>query len=125
MTGAGAIGSLFVFARRVTGRRGSEAGRPRGSPADRQLAAAAMLTTLAAVTVVLGSDIYEFSWRYQLPALVTLPLAGVFGAMVIARRFRLRPDRRPGHRPALSGRWPPRAGRARPSVSYFVPCVAS
>ena len=95
MTGAGAIGSLFVFARRATRRRGSEAGRPRGRPADRQLAAAAIFTTLAAVTVVLGSDIYEFSWRYQLPAPVTLPLAGVFGAMVIARSFRLRPGRRP------------------------------
>ena len=61
-----------------------------------------MLTTLAAVTVVLGSDVYEFSWRYQLPALVTLPLAGVFGGH--------------GHRaplPAAAG--PPAPGRrARP-----------
>ena len=122
MTGAGAIGSLFVFARRVTGRRGSEAGRPRGSPADRQLAAAAMLTTLAAVTVVLGSDIYEFSWRYQLPALVTLPLAGVFGAMVIARRFRLRPDRRPGP-PAGLEREMAAAGRPGPAERQLLCAV--
>jgi len=43
------------------------------------------------VAVLLGADLYEFSWRYQLPALVTLPVAGAFGATAIARRIR---DRR-------------------------------
>jgi hypothetical protein len=34
--------------------------------------------------------VYEFSWRYQLPALVTLPLAGVLGGTLIAGRLRAR-----------------------------------
>jgi hypothetical protein len=42
--------------------------------------------------VVLGSDVYEFSWRYQLPTLVTLPLAGVLGGTLIAGRLRARRD---------------------------------
>jgi hypothetical protein len=33
---------------------------------------------------------YEFSWRYQLPALVTLPIAGALGATAIARQVRNR-----------------------------------
>jgi hypothetical protein len=37
--------------------------------------------------LLLGSDAFEFSWRYQLPAVVLLPLAGVLGAMVLAARF--------------------------------------
>lgn len=41
--------------------------------------ACAFVTSLA-VAVLLGADLYEFSWRYQLPALVTLPLAGALGA---------------------------------------------
>ncbi len=35
------------------------------------------------------SDIFEFSWRYQLPGLITLPAAGAFGiaaALRFARR---------------------------------------
>jgi hypothetical protein len=43
--------------------------------------------------VLLGADLYEFSWRYQLPALVTLPIAGAFGATAVARHLRTR--RRP------------------------------
>jgi hypothetical protein len=34
--------------------------------------------------VLLGSDVFQFSWRYQLPALVTLPPAGALGLTVIA-----------------------------------------
>jgi len=33
--------------------------------------------------VLLGADLYEFSWRYQLPALVTLPVAGAFGVTAL------------------------------------------
>jgi hypothetical protein len=47
-----------------------------------------VLASLAAIAVVLGSDVYEFSWRYQLPALVILPVAGTFGCMVVSRRVR-------------------------------------
>jgi hypothetical protein len=34
--------------------------------------------------LLLASDAFEFSWRYQLPALVTLPPAGALGIVAIA-----------------------------------------
>ncbi len=41
---------------------------------------------------VLGmSDVFEFTWRYQLPAIVTLPPAGALGIamlMIVAKRRR-------------------------------------
>ena len=60
---------------------------------DPGLALACLLITGSAVAVLLGADLYEFSWRYQLPALVTLPIAGAFGATAVARHMRAR--RRP------------------------------
>jgi hypothetical protein len=33
--------------------------------------------------VVLGPDVYEFSWRYELPAVVVLVPAGVLGLSVL------------------------------------------
>jgi hypothetical protein len=42
------------------------------------------------VAVLLGADLYEFSWRYQLPALVTLPVAGAFGVTALVGFFRAR-----------------------------------
>jgi len=52
---------------------------------DRAPRLGCLLTTGLAVTVLLGADLYEFSWRYQLPALVTLPLAGALGATALIR----------------------------------------
>jgi hypothetical protein len=54
----------------------------------------------SAVFVLGVSDAFEFSWRYQLPALVTLVPAGVLGlSMLFARAgagpVTLRRDRRP------------------------------
>ena len=40
--------------------------------------------------MLLGADLYEFSWRYQLPALVTLPIAGAFGVTALARHIQAR-----------------------------------
>jgi len=51
----------------------------------RDLALACLLITGSAVAVLLGADLYEFSWRYQLPALVTLPIAGAFGVTALVR----------------------------------------
>jgi hypothetical protein len=48
-------------------------------------AAGCLLATGLAVAAVGGADLYEFSWRYQLPALVTLPLAGALGVSVFLR----------------------------------------
>jgi hypothetical protein len=58
------------------------------------LSLACLLITGSAVAVLLGADLYEFSWRYQLPALVTLPIAGAFGATAIARQVRKRRERK-------------------------------
>ncbi len=51
------------------------------------LAGACLLVMGAAVTVLLAADAYEFSWRYQLPALVLLPPAGMLGCAAIAARI--------------------------------------
>jgi hypothetical protein len=72
----------------LAGASGSAAGLAgRGCGARRQLALACLLLTASAATVLLASDVFEFSWRYQLPALVTIPPAGVLGiAALLSRR---------------------------------------
>ena len=74
---AGLAGALTVFRRRA-------------SDAQRQLALGATLFVATAVAVLLISDLFEFSWRYQLPALVTLPPAGAFGIAAMLRYARRR-----------------------------------
>ena len=44
--------------------------------------------------MLLVSDLFEFSWRYQLPALVTLVPAGALGVTVLLRAAGVR--RNPG-----------------------------
>jgi hypothetical protein len=51
----------------------------RGSPRTRALAVGGLLFTGTAVVLLLAPDVFEFSWRYMLPATVTLPPAGVLG----------------------------------------------
>ena len=58
------------------------------------LAFASLMFTATAVAVLLGADLYEFSWRYQLPALVTLPMAGAVGATALARHISQRREAR-------------------------------
>ena len=60
----------------------------RGSPRTRALAVGGLLFTGTAVVLLLAPDVFEFSWRYMLPAMVTLPPAGVLGfsALLSARR---------------------------------------
>jgi hypothetical protein len=53
--------------------------RWRADPATRSLALACLLCFASAACVLLVSDLFEFSWRYQLPALVTLVPAGALG----------------------------------------------
>jgi len=74
---AGLAGALTVFRRRA-------------SDAQRQLALGATLFVATAVAILLLSDLFEFSWRYQLPALVTLPPAGALGIAVLLRYARRR-----------------------------------
>ncbi|MGW9309637.1 glycosyltransferase [Saccharomonospora azurea] len=52
------------------------------------LRSAAFLATGSGLIILLGAASFEFSWRYQLPALVLLPLGGALGlaAMLGARK---------------------------------------
>jgi hypothetical protein len=94
---AGLAGSLGVLRRRrfrgpdPGDDSGPDPGDDRGDPAasaavrdaQRDLSAACLLCFAVAVTLLLTSDAFEFSWRYQLPALVTLPPAGALGILAI------------------------------------------
>jgi hypothetical protein len=59
-----------------------------GRLGERRLAQACLLITLSGTALLLGADLYEFSWRYQLPALVTLPIAGALGVTALTRLYR-------------------------------------
>jgi hypothetical protein len=49
-------------------------------------AGACALVTLATMVLLVSSDAFEFSWRYQLPAVVMLPLAGALGITALVSR---------------------------------------
>jgi len=46
---------------------------------------ATLLAVGMAVTILLASAAFEFSWRYQLPGIVLLPFAGVLGITALTR----------------------------------------
>ena len=75
---AGLVGSLLALVRR------------RNSDRGRKLALACLVFFVSAVGLLLISDIYVFSWRYQIQALTTLPPAGVLGASAALEAFRRR-----------------------------------
>jgi hypothetical protein len=60
--GAGVLGAIGVGRARRSGLR-----------------AACALPTLCGLCLLLGADLFHFSWRYQLPALVLAPLGGALG----------------------------------------------
>jgi hypothetical protein len=72
---AGLAGSLLVVVRRA-------------APQRRQLTQACLLFFAAGVAVLILSDAFQFSWRYQLPALVTIPPAGALGLTVLLTYLR-------------------------------------
>jgi hypothetical protein len=80
-TVTGLAGSAFVLRRRQ-------------DPALRQRALACLLFFGSAVWLTLVSDLFVFSWRYQLPALVTLVPAGVIGVSIIGGWHRARREQR-------------------------------
>jgi hypothetical protein len=82
------LAGIFTFRRR----------RGTGTAESQGLALACLLITSSGIAVLLGADMYEFSWRYQLPALVTLPIAGALGATAVVRYVRAR---RPGTGPRV------------------------
>jgi hypothetical protein len=64
--------------------------RRRLPPELRTMALGSLLFLASAVSVLMVSDTFEFSWRYQLPALVTLVPAGALGGTVVARLIQAR-----------------------------------
>src|SRR5262245_6726633 len=57
------------------------------------LRAACLLPALCGLAVLFGADFFHFSWRYQLPALVTAPLSGAFALTALTGwTERRRPD---------------------------------
>lgn len=62
----GLAGSVLLLIRRL-------------GPQARQMALACLLFTVTAAVVLFVPDVFEFSWRYELPAVVVLPPAGVLG----------------------------------------------
>ena len=99
---------------------GSSAGiaAPEAQSKQRQLAVACLLVFGTAVAVLLASDAFEFSWRYQLPALVTLPPAGASARPWSSGRCAVSAPRRrmPGRRRRLRSRQrPTRSPRQRRS----------
>jgi len=96
--------------------RGDAAGTAAARDAQRDLAAACLLCFAAAVTLLLASDAFEFSWRYQLPALVTLPPAGALGILAVIGAVTGRRGGRTGHaaRADAAAQAPPMAGPLRP-----------
>ena len=74
----GLAGSVLALARRARGTR------------SRQLALGCLLMTATAVTVLVAPDVLEFSWRYQLPALITLVPAGALGIAAVVSSWRTR-----------------------------------
>ncbi|MDQ2812361.1 MAG: hypothetical protein M3Z75_10925 [Actinomycetota bacterium] len=79
-------GTAGIF---TSGRR-RDRDRDPASAGARNMALACLLITASGVAVLLGADLYEFSWRYQLPALITLPIAGAVGATAVIRYVRAR-----------------------------------
>jgi Dolichyl-phosphate-mannose-protein mannosyltransferase len=79
-------GPLFAFTV-LAGLAGSlTALRRRASPAQRATALACLLFFATGVLALLSSDVFEFNWRYQLPALVTLPPAAALAVTLLLRR---------------------------------------
>lgn len=56
------------------------------------LRSACLLWVVVGVGLLLSADVYLFSWRYQLPALVTLPPAGALGFTALFGRRTSVPD---------------------------------
>ena len=85
-------GPLFLFAV-LAGLAGSLAAlRRRAPPAQRATAVACLLFLTTGVFALLSSDVFEFSWRYQLPAVITLPAAAALAITVLLTRRSASPD---------------------------------
>src|SRR5215813_3523624 len=77
--------------------------RRHATTAQRHAAQACLLMFTSAATVLLVSDAFEFSWRYQLPALITLPPAAALGLTALFTHRREGPGEPPVTAPAPGG----------------------
>jgi hypothetical protein len=93
-----AAGTVLAASITLTRRSRRARWQARG-PALRPLALACLAWTGVTVAVLLVPDVFEFSWRYQLPAVVTLPPAGALGLCALLQAG-LRPGARRRRRPA-------------------------
>ena len=64
--------------------------RRRMAAATRQIALACLLLFGSGAAITLVSDLFEFSWRYQLPALVTMAPGGALGIAAVISWTRAR-----------------------------------
>jgi hypothetical protein len=84
---AGLAGSAIALRRRRPADPAEYPGPDTAPPTTKRAADPAQVSLLffvAAVFVLEISDIFEFSWRYQLPALFLLPPAGALGLIALA-----------------------------------------
>jgi hypothetical protein len=94
-------GPLFLLAA-VAGLLGSLGLLRRRGTQSRQTAVTCLVMLMAGSSVLVGADVFEFSWRYQLPALVTVVPAGALGITVVTGWFtahRGRPTGQPAFAP--------------------------
>jgi hypothetical protein len=97
-------GPLLLFAT-LAGLAGTlSLARRRATPAQRDAARACLLTFTTGAAVLLVSDAFEFSWRYQLPALITLPPAAALGLTALFAHRREAAGQQAGEVPAASSK---------------------
>jgi hypothetical protein len=84
--------------------------RRRATPAQRDAARACLLAFTSAAAILLVSDTFEFSWRYQLPALITLPPAAALAITALFTHRRDGPPPQPATAPATRGQAQPSGG---------------
>jgi hypothetical protein len=88
LTAGGLLGSGLLLLRRRTARSGDSSSGPEPDSGARHLALACLLFTASGTFILLVSDVFQFSWRYQLPALVTLVPGGALGFAAVVREYR-------------------------------------
>jgi hypothetical protein len=86
---AGLAGSVIALTGPLLPGRRGDAERAREIS---NLATAGLLMCTSIGAILLISDMFEFSWRYQLPAIVLLPPAGALGAWALRRALARRPS---------------------------------
>jgi hypothetical protein len=89
LTAGGFVGSALLLRRGQARRLGPDTG-------TRQLSLACLLFTASGTFILLVSDVFQFSWRYQLPALVTLVPGGALGLAAAVRQHRGGRQAQPG-----------------------------